>query len=144
MGRKLRFIYKNILRLTIGWLFSLFVPRDKKQCIMSLSVLNNIDAFMHNTKYFFLYLTNEQSDLKAVWLCDDENMLKEFKRRGYKNVYKRCSLKGIWSALRAKYWLYDISPMAISCFSHGATCINFWHGSGTGKKMGFDDIFCVS
>ena len=140
MGRKFRFIYKNILRLTFGVMLSLLIPRDKKICIMSLNVLNEIDAFMHNSKYFFLYLSNEQTDLKAIWLCDDQQMLKEFRCRGYRNVYKRYSIRGIWYALRAKYWLYDISPMAISCFSKGATCINFWHGSGTGKKMGFDAI----
>lgn len=137
MGSKFIFFIKNIFKITIMFFIGLFAIRNKKIIIMgqrkpktkTIKVPN--DYFMHNTKYLFLYLNNNsQHDLKIIYLCDDKNMIKELKDKGYRDIYPRKSFKGIYYALRAKYWLYDDSRFSVTfpILSAGAVCINFWHG----------------
>lgn len=141
---QIKFFIINFTRLIIESLLSI-IPRDKKIIVMGSRVpkLGNKkehDFFMHNTKYLFLYL-NSLSDcgFKVIYLCDDEDMLKTFYEKGYKNVYKRNSLKGIFYMLRAKYWLFNNEKITDISWglSGGATTINFFHGIPA-KVIGYD------
>ena len=52
---------------------------------------------------------------------------------------KKC-LKGIYYALKSKYWFYDfITTDLPGLYIHGAILINLWHGTGSLKKCGNDD-----
>ena len=137
---KLVNLNRIILQQIIGFLLSLLFPRNKKYIVVGCNI-NNLNIFMHNTKYLFLHLNNTKSEYKCVWLTDDKNIINKLQSNGYMNVYKRTSLKGIWYALRAKYWFYDYSPSSVAnkCLCHGATLINLWHGTGSLKKCGLDD-----
>ena len=133
MNKKIKFVYKNIIRYTVGFILSLIIKRDSKICIMSQHT--GKDLFLHNVKYLFLHMQN-RSDLKFIWVCDDKQMLKKFKERGIKNVYSRKSLRGFYYTLKAKYWFYDYKATSISDYwSYGAVLINLWHGSGALKKI---------
>ena len=99
----------------------------------------NNDLFMHNTKYFFLYM-RQQKEYKTMWLCDDKKMIKIFKNNGITNVCPRNSLKALWWILTAKYWMCDITPNQITRFCSSKTksiILNFWHGIPL-KKLGYD------
>ena len=126
MNNKYKFIYKIIIKNTIGKCLSYFIKRKNNYCI--LSCRTDKDHFMHNTKYLFLYLSQIKG-LNPIWLSDNSDMIKIFKQHGYKNVYSRRSIMGIYYTLLSKYWLYDFSPNSISnYYSNNAICINLWHG----------------
>lgn len=135
---KLLFIYRILIRNTIGNFMSLFLKRNKKRCVLGLRLQErNDDAFFHNAKYMFLYLSKTKN-MDCAWLCDNKIMRKKIKEAGYNNVYARNSIKGIFYTLTSKYFLFDIHPHNITYyFSHGATLINFWHGTSW-KKIGKD------
>lgn len=136
MRKKLNFIFKNLIKITIGQILNIFIHRDRNVFALSLRV-NNKDLFMHNTKYLFLYLQNKDN-IYPIWLCDDDEMHKKFKEIGIKHVYKRKSLEGFYYTLKAKYWFYDFQPTSISDYwSSNAICCNLWHGIPL-KKIEFD------
>ena len=100
------------------------------------------EKFFYNTKYLFLYLSEHCPNIKSIWLCDDKQMLREFHKRGYKNVYPRLSIQGILSLAKSKYWFCDVNANQITRFSCDITkakVINFWHGAGGLKKVGIKD-----
>ena len=102
----------------------------------------NRETFNYNTKYFFLYISQNHPEIKFFWLCDDKDMLKEFHKRGYKNVVSRNSFKGIWAILKSKFWFCDLgcSQVTILCNKKlKSYMINFWHGSGKIKKYHYDN-----
>lgn len=135
MNKTIKFILKNVVRLSIAPILNIIIKRDPK--IFAFSVRVGKDMFLHNTKYMFLYLQNH-SYIKGIWLCDDKDMLEQFNRRGIKNVFSRKSLKGFYYTLKAKYWFYDFQPTSISDFwSSNAFCCNLWHGIPL-KKIEFD------
>ena len=137
---KLVNLIRIIVQKIVGFLFSIFIKRNNKYIAVGCFV-DNINMFMHNTKYLFLYLNNIDREYKCVWLTDDRNIINKLINCGYKNIYKRTSIKGIWYALRAKYWLYDYSPTSVAnkSYCNGAILINLWHGIPL-KKIAFDDL----
>ena len=144
MKKKIKFLLRHISRLTVGSLLNLFIARDNNRIMFngSLGVYGEKkrEVFLHNTKYLYLYLQNNRTDFKIGWLCDDKKMQTEFKKLGFKNVYSRTSLKGIYYSLKSKYWFYDFIPEYLpACLIQGATKIALWHGSGLMKKIGLDD-----
>lgn len=144
MLKAIKFFIIKITYILLKKIVSLITIRNKQIIIMGLRApitkWNNSskDYFMHNTKYMFLKLSKQNTDYKFVYLCDNENMQAELLKRGFKNIFTRKSLKGIYYALRAKYWLYDDSKIDIinPLLSGGAICINFWHGTSW-KRIGF-------
>lgn len=144
---------KNKITWTINKTIGLFffglthlfpIRQDKNMYLFGLRELPSYknDRFYFNTKYMFLYLCEHYPDIKSVWLCDDKEMLRKFHKRGYKNVYSRNSLKGIWSFIRAKYWFIDMNANQItkySCSLIKSEVINFWHGAGGLKRVGIKD-----
>ncbi len=141
MFRKIYNVIRIIIQKIIGFTLNILIQRNKNYIALGCHV-DNLNMFMHNTKYLYLFLNNNKTNYKCVWLTNDEKIINKLKNCGYKNINKRTSLKGIWFALRAKYWLYDYGPTSVAdkMFCHGSTKINFWHGIPL-KKMGFDDVF---
>lgn len=137
----IKFVIINILRIFVGILFSCIVKRNENIFLFSCNPGQKGDLFLHNTKYFFLYLNSQIFDFKTIWLCDNEDIISGLKRYGYKHIYKRYSLKGIYYALRAKYWFtdYNIADTTYSFLAYNAIGINFWHGASGLKKCGLDD-----
>ena len=140
MIKKIIPVIRLIFQKIIGYFLSILIPRNDNYIAVGCFV-DNLNMFMHNTKYLYLFLNNTKSDYKCVWLTDDKNIINKLKISGYKNIYKRTSLSGIFYALRAKYWLYDYYPTSVSnkMFCNGAILVNLWHGTGSLKKCGQDD-----
>lgn len=145
MYKQIKFFIKNLTRKILEILISIFTIRSHKIILMALRTPNveiikrTRDYFMHNTKYLSLYLNdNKNSGFKFIYLSDDNEMNKKFKSIGFKNVYNRKSIKGLYYSLIAKYWLYDDEKFGVNnpYLSGGATCINLWHGTGGLKSCG--------
>ena len=139
MYNKIKWFLYKFLCLILS-LFLNIIKKDNKLILFGLKPDPFIkDLFIHNSKYFFLYLQNN-TDYKTIWLCDDKKMLKHFRKCGIKNVHTRHSLKGIYYIIRAKYWMCDITANQITRFNSSRTnsiVINFWHGIPL-KKIGYD------
>lgn len=145
MIKMIYFFIKNVTRIIVEVIICL-IPRDKNIIVTGLRTplttfnTKSKDYFMHNSKFLFLFFQkNVKNSFKLIYLCDDEQMVLNFHKKKFANVYNRKSLKGIFYALRAKYWVYDDSKFGVSfpLLSAGAFCINFWHGLSW-KKIGYD------
>jgi CDP-glycerol glycerophosphotransferase (TagB/SpsB family) len=72
-----------------------------------------------------------------VWISAGKKTVQHIRSLGLKAEFIG-SLKGLWFALRAKYWFFNSYTSDILFFaSGGATCVNLWHGIGQGKKIEF-------
>lgn len=140
MNDKIKFLIKVIIRITIGNFLCLFFKRNPKRCVFALKLnQTKSDAFLHNTKYLFLYLSNTKR-LDCAWLCDDKKQREILNNAGYENVYTRNSLKGFYYTITSKYFFYDIHQHSITYyFLKNAVLINLWHGIPL-KKVGKDAI----
>ena len=123
------FFTRTILRITIFALINLIIKRDEHIVLFGCRKARKIDMFTFNTKYLYLN-QNKIKDLKLVWLCDDKNIVRELKQNGFKNIYGRKSIQGLYYSLKAGFWVTDndVEGVNNSMFSFGATVINVWHG----------------
>ena len=117
----------------IVYIFSFLVPRNKKK--WAFGSFRN--AFNDNAKYLFIHLSEQTLDAEIVWLSASKETVKHIRSFGL-NAESISNLKGLWFALRAKYWFFNAYTSDILFFaSGGATCINLWHGVGLNKKIEF-------
>ncbi|MDR1678791.1 MAG: CDP-glycerol glycerophosphotransferase family protein [Prevotellaceae bacterium] len=111
----------------IGFLmypFSFLVPRNKKK--WAFGSFRN--AFSDNSKYLFIYCSENRKDIDAAWISASKETVKLVRSLGLK-AYFIGSFQGICFALRAKYWFFNAYTSDILFFaSGGATCVNLWHG----------------
>lgn len=85
-------------------------------------------AFNDNTKYLFLYANEHITDRKVVWISTKQSTVKHIRSLGYE-AYSVMSLKGLWYALRGKYWFVNSYTSDIAFFLAGnAIVVNLWHG----------------
>lgn len=133
LKKLIKYISKTPLHLV--YFLSYLFPRNKK-----IWVFGSKDGrqFLDNPKYLFLYIANNRKDeIKAIWISKNRTVIKKLRKKGY-NAYHNCSLRGIYYALRAYYFITDGYSFAINYWlSGGAKKINLWHGSPI-KKIGFD------
>jgi CDP-glycerol glycerophosphotransferase len=147
--KQIRFVTKAILRSLFGFFIGLFIWRDKNIILIGnytspvFKINGKKEQFLHNTKYMYLYLNNSNTNMKFVYLCDEDDRTKKMHQCGLKNIYSRKSLRGIYYTLRAKYWItdYDKITVANPWLSHGAIVINFFHGYGPKKVVFLDDRY---
>lgn len=136
--KQIKWFLRKIIALIVDILFYC-VKKDDHLYLFGIALgANNKEYFMHNSKYLFLKLQNNSQNIRTVWLCDNEQMLEIFKANGFSNVFKRNSIKGIWSIIKAKYWICDFSSDQISKIRSRVSksiSINLWHGASGLKKV---------
>ena len=85
-------------------------------------------AFNDNTKYLFLYANEHITDRKVVWISTKQSTVKHIRSLGYE-AYSVMSLKGLWYALRGKYWFVNSYSSDIAfCLAGRTKIVNLWHG----------------
>lgn len=123
----------NVLKF-FGYLFcyliypiSFLIPRNKNILVFG----SYRGAFNDNSKYLFI-LSNIYKErlpkLRLVWISTDKTTVEYVRKLGLDAYYIK-SVKGIYYALRAKYWFVNSYTSDIMfCLAGGATVVNLWHG----------------
>lgn len=86
------------------------------------------EAFVDNSKYLFLHVAEERTNIRAVWLSRNENVVETLQSQGYE-AYHADSLAGISVSLRASIMFVSHSRRDVNMWcSGGATVVGLWHG----------------
>jgi len=93
--------------------------------------------FADNPKYLFLYVANNQPNIRPIWLTKNKKIMQQLKQNGYE-CYHAYSLKGFFYSMRAgvaiiSQGLVDVNRFALSRTKN----IHLWHGTPL-KKIGTD------
>lgn len=130
----------DILLSHIIYGFSFLVPRDKKIWVfIGWHKGKKGEVFTDNSKYLFLYVSNNIKDIKAIWIGMDRNLCEELRVHGY-TAHSRYSLSGIYYSLRAGYTFVDAYIQRESYrYSGGSKIVQLLHGKGV-KKLGYKKV----
>lgn len=127
----------SLKKITIKfiYLFSCLFPRDKKLFVfIGWHKKTGGEVFADNAKYFFLYTSQEQKNIKSVWIAKSKELAQKLTNLGYKSLYEK-SFLGFWHQLRAGFFVIDayIQPNNYM-FSGRSKIIQLLHGKGMKKK----------
>ena len=112
---------------------SSFVPRNEKSWVFG----SFGGSFNDNSKYLYLYITDNNPEILATWISGNKSTVKMLQAKGLKSYYK-WSICGLYYSLTAKYYVYNSYVSDINNWTHGNTIrINLWHGIPI-KKIEFD------
>lgn len=112
--------------------FSFLFPRSKKKWAFG----SFRGAFNDNSKYLFIYASNQHPEIRSVWLSSNKKTVQHVRSLGFESYFIG-SVKGLLYALQSKYWFFNAYTSDILFFASGnAICINLWHGVGL-KKIEF-------
>lgn len=114
------------------WFLSFIIPRSKRIWVFG----SFRGAFSDNAKYLFIHVSSTQNVVHPVWISYNSATVRCIKEKGFK-AYSIFSLKGLYYALRGKYYFFNSYTSDICFFTSGrAVRINLWHGVGL-KKIEF-------
>ena len=103
---------------------SYLVPRTSKILVFG----SYRGGFNDNSKYQFIYANEHIKNRKLVWVSTKKSTVKHIRSLGY-TAYYVASIKGLWYALRAKYWFVNSYSSDIAfCLAGRAEIVNLWHG----------------
>lgn len=85
--------------------------------------------FADNARYLFLYATSlPEPKPRCVWISANRSVVEHLREAGFP-AYRKWSVRGLWTALRAAVYVYDMRSSDISyALSGGAVRVNLWHG----------------
>lgn len=104
---------------------SFLMPRTKKVLVFG----SFHGAFNDNSKYLFLYANRHlRPQYRPVWISTKRETVANVRRLGGE-AYWVASAKGIWLALRGRWWFVNAYTSDIAFFlSGGARIVDLWHG----------------
>ncbi len=103
---------------------SYLVPRTNKILVFG----SYRGGFNDNSKYLFIYANEHIKNRKLVWISTKKSTVEHIRSLGY-NAYHVASFKGLWYALRGKYWFVNSYSSDIAfCLAGSAKIVNLWHG----------------
>lgn len=120
--------------LIVHKLFFLF-PRNKKTFVfIGWHKKKDGEVFADNAKYFFLYMSQHHREVKSIWIAKSEALAQKLREHGYCSYYEK-SLRGIWSQLRADFFVIDafLQPLPYM-LSGNSKIVQLLHGKGMKKK----------
>lgn len=124
----------QLLLLPVYW-FSFLFPRNKNIWLFGSTFGRR---FADNPRYFYLYVSQNRSDIRPIWISRNKSIVEFLNKKGYEAYYNH-SIKGIWYCLRGKVYCFDNYSKDISFWlSGGALKLNMWHGVGN-KCINYDN-----
>lgn len=103
---------------------SFLIPRTKDILVFG----SYRGAFNDNSKYLFLYANEHVKNKRSIWVTTSKATAQHVRSLGFE-AYTVSSVKGLWFALRAKYWFVNTNTADILfCLAGGAEVVNLWHG----------------
>lgn len=109
------------------------IPKDK-----SLWIFGSYgDQYNDNSKHFFEYVRRNKAHINAVWLTNNDELIKELRDKAVR-VENKFSWRGFYTSARAgiviiSSYRNNVNPYAIG----GSFVVNLWHGFSV-KKMEYD------
>ncbi len=133
MNRFKKYLYR--IAHIILWIF----PRNKKLWVfIGWHKKTEGEVFADNTKYFFLFLSQNHPEIKSIWIAKSKSLAKKLKEKGYESYYQK-SFLGIFYQLRAGFFVIDAYMQPENyMFSGKSKTIQLLHGKGM-KKKGYAD-----
>jgi len=118
------------------YLISLLIPRSLNIWVFGAWFGNQ---FNDNTAYLFKYVLCNQSNVKAVWLTKNSQIIKDLRKKGYP-IYHKNSIKGFWYGSRAGATFINCGYDDVNkyCIKQ-SLIVQFWHGIPL-KKIKYDDM----
>lgn len=165
MGKnaKERICYWAQLLLLPIYGLSFITPRDKNIWLFGSTFGRR---FTDNPRYLYMYvnhfskvkfgkksgtgsrtgaatLEEKLAGIRPIWISHNKEVIKDLNDAGFEAYYYH-SLKGIFYALRAGFYIFDNYSKDINFWqSGGATKVNLWHGCGnkpSNAKNPFDKV----
>lgn len=104
--------------------FSFLIPRSRKK--LAFGSFRN--GYADNSKYLFEYAVEHGYD--ATWLSASRKTVQAVRAKGLPAEWI-LSPRGVWKALRAKYWFVNsYTSDILFSLSGNAIVVNLWHGVG--------------
>ena len=104
--------------------FSYLIPRTDKVLVFG----SYRGGFNDNTKYLFLYASEHIKNKKIIWISTKRATVEYIRNLGYQ-AYCVFSIRGLFYALRSKYWFVNSYTSDIAfCLAGSAKIVNLWHG----------------
>ncbi|MEZ4114043.1 MAG: CDP-glycerol glycerophosphotransferase family protein [Candidatus Paceibacterota bacterium] len=121
------------------YLFSFLFPRDNKLFVfIGWHKKTGGEVFADNAKYFFLYTSQEQKNIKSIWIAKSKELAQKLTSLGYKSFYKK-SFLGFWYQFRAGFFVIDAYIQPNNYMLSGRSkIVQLLHGKGM-KKKGYAD-----
>ncbi|MFY9457483.1 MAG: CDP-glycerol glycerophosphotransferase family protein [Candidatus Spechtbacterales bacterium] len=137
---------RTLIRILLGWAvygLSFFVPRNKKIWVfVGWHQNKEREIFAENPKYLFLYASNNQKDIRPIWIGQDNKICTLLKNHGYE-AYSITSAKGMYFSLRAGYTFIGSTMQRNNWKYSGASkVIQLWHGKSL-KKTGHNSPYSI-
>ncbi|MBQ4888462.1 CDP-glycerol glycerophosphotransferase family protein [Shewanella sp. MMG014] len=130
MGQYIVNSIRFVVTQSIYFIAALF-PRTQKAVMGSYK-----NKFADNSKYLYLHWQQAKT-IRSIWISGDKDVIAQLTIQGYE-AYYRWSIKGIFHALTAKYYVYNSYIGDVNqYFANGAVKINLWHGSPL-KRIEYD------
>lgn len=131
LRKKIRTLLK-IIPNHLLYFISQFTKRRKNLWVFG----SNQNGFNNNSKYFFIYMSENIKEIESVWIAGTESEVSEVEKIGFKAL-KRWSFKGIITCLKAKVYIISGRLTDVNYWtSANAVEVNLFHGVGL-KKIGF-------
>lgn len=133
-GQRKLFEFLSQIILSPVYLLVKLIPKDKRLYLIGSSLGL---YFADNSKYLFLYASQNVDNIKTVFISKNKKVVDFLKSNGYRAEYLY-SWRGFKTVVRAKkaflnHSLRDISPLLLG----GAEIIQLWHGTPL-KRIGYD------
>lgn len=92
-------------------------------------VFNAGDTFTGNPKWLFIYINKYRPDIKAFWLCSNEETVKYINSLGYK-AYLYLSEEGIEISTAAGVYVTEQCKEIVPSYLRDCVYLNLFHGVG--------------
>ncbi len=90
--------------------------------------------FRGNPKYLFIYINKYRPDIEAYWLCDNNNIIQQVRKLGYK-AYKIGTPQAEYAISKIGVLVSEQVKMNIPNGLENAKYLNLWHGVGGVKNV---------
>lgn len=128
---------KTIKHFPLSFLYLLIRMWPKKENIWVFSSYTG-DVFKDNSKYLFLYVTNNFPNIKAIWISSNKELIRDLKEKGYTTYYKK-SLIGKYYTAKSKFIFFDLTRNSVNPYFALGINVLLYHGLPV-KKVSYDDI----
>lgn len=99
-----------------------------KDHIWAFNSGNSGQDFRGNPKFLFVYINNYRPDIKAMWICSDDETVGLIRKLGFRAYHLNSAAAG-YAAGRVGVAV-DEQVRGIMPFDNSVKYLNLWHGSG--------------